>query len=129
MTCPVGGHVEGHDSDWFAGLCPCNDFPCKRAVAAQKKYEAEEKIRMAAWQMYMRFHASYPQGRFMDVVVSGKAKAIKRAYVEHHGTQPVVGFVEALVAVVKDPPPYRAACMNNDCGNCTRCIVNRPGRL
>lgn len=115
-----------HDSDWFAGYCPCNDYPCKRAVKAKRKYEAAEKIRAAVWQMYMRFHLGYPQGRFLDVVVRGKPKAIHESYVEHHGKSPVVGLVEALVAVVKNPPPYRGLCANDDCGDCTRCIINRP---
>ena len=39
VNCP-GCHATMHDSDWFAGLCPCNDYPYKRSVAAQKEYAA-----------------------------------------------------------------------------------------
>lgn len=64
----------GHDSDYFAGECPCDDYPCKRAVAAQAKLEADEKLRGAVIQVY---------------------------YV-HHGTWPYADFVTAVIAAVKD---------------------------
>jgi hypothetical protein len=71
VDCGKGNHMfnAGHDSDWFAGLCPCNDYPCKRAVAAQKLLEAEEKVRGDIIKLYYIQHKSWPQGEFVDGVI------------------------------------------------------------
>lgn len=58
-----------HDSDWFAGECPCNDYPCKRAVAAQKHIEACERFRIALLRVYYRHHGDWPQGLFIDEII------------------------------------------------------------
>lgn len=67
-----GGHIfdGGHDSDYFAGLCPCNDYPCKRAMAAKALLEAEEKIRGNILKLYYIHHHTWPQGEFVDGVIA-----------------------------------------------------------
>lgn len=87
-----------HGSDYFAGMCPCNDFPCKRAVEAQEKLEAEERVRMAVYRVYMKFHKRYPQGDFLTQVIEA----------------------------VRDPHPYPCLfggrwASGNNCGTCSGC--------
>ncbi len=59
-----------HDSDYFDGLCPCNDFPCKRSVAAQAKLEAEERVRIAVMRTYYEHHEKWPQRAFTTCAVT-----------------------------------------------------------
>ena len=72
VDCGKGNHMfnAGHDSDYFAGLCPCNDYPCKRAVAAQKLLETEEKVRSDVYKYYWIHHHQYPQSAFIDSVIA-----------------------------------------------------------
>lgn len=58
-----------HDSDWFSGECPCTDVPCKRAVAAQKRIEAEEALRTALIHVYYDHHGDWPKSSLMDELV------------------------------------------------------------
>ncbi len=58
-----------HDSDWFDGLCPCNDYPCKRSVAAQQRIEKEDRFRGRMFKVYMKYHTEYPQGQFFDDII------------------------------------------------------------
>lgn len=57
-----------HDSDYFAGYCPCNDYPCKRSVAAQARRKAIDELRTKVYHAYVKHHSNYPQSAFIDDV-------------------------------------------------------------
>lgn len=58
-----------HDSDWFDGLCPCSDYPCIRAVAAQELLERAERRRERVVTAYRAHHGRWPQASFVDAVI------------------------------------------------------------
>jgi hypothetical protein len=57
-----------HDSDYFDGLCPCNNYPCKRSVEAQTRLFAYDRLRGRVWKTYMKYHKEYPQADFITEI-------------------------------------------------------------